>query len=383
MNRHRHFPSLLFVLICYPLFAAEAKEVEFRYDRADAQSVGLVGEFNSWKSQPMTKGADGVWGITVPLAAGTYAYKFLVNGSEWVFDPQNQQRKQDNGIDNSAITVADENALGSVATPTATAAGAVADLPVKTGEVILFDAPLSPAEQRLATEDNNPATTTAHIALGVPENFDPTKSWPLLIISATVDASNIELLGAYQQDALAAGWVIMAADGAIKPKDDRTPRRLAMIEAGLDFLVAHWPAAKTWPIAAGGFSGGAKRSGFVAAALMKEQRRVIGILMGGCNEDTATEASKRYTPPYAFRLLPIFLSSGATDTIATPEMVHYVEHSMKSNGFRNVRFASYPGAHEVYHPHTTEALQWFATGPASGASPPPKKSDFDRFFKKP
>lgn len=335
----------------------------------------------------MTKGTDGVWTITVPLSPGTYAYKFLVNGSEWLFDPQNQQRKQNNGIDNSSIEVADESPLGSVAPPAPTvsaqAASSSSDLPVKPGEVIQFDAPLSASEQRQAMEDSNPATTTARVALGVPADFDPAKSWPLLIISATVDASSIELLGAYQQDALAAGWVIMAADGAIKPKDDRTPRRLAMIEAGLDFLAAHWPAAKTWPIAAGGFSGGAKRSGFVAAPLLKEQRHVVGILMGGCNEDTATAGLKRFTPPYAFKLLPIFLSSGATDTIASPEMVHYVERSMKNNGFRNVRFESYPGAHDVYPPHTTEALRWFLAGPASGATPTPKKSDFESFFKKP
>ncbi len=375
------FPSLLLFWSACRFYALSAKDVEFRLERPDAQTASLAGEFNDWKGQPMTKGTDGVWTITVPLSAGTYAYKFLVNGSEWLFDPQNQQRKQNNGIDNSAIEVTDESALGSVATPAPAATSS--DLPVKPGEVIQFDAPLSATEQHQAMEDSNPATTTARIALGVPANFDPAKSWPLLIISATVDASSIELLGAYQQAALEAGWVIMAADGAIKPKDDRTPRRLAMIEAGLDFLAAHWPAAKTWPIAAGGFSGGAKRSGFVAAALMKEQRHVIGILMGGCNEDTATAGMKRSTPPYGFKLLPIFLSSGATDTIASPEMVRYVEHSMKNSGFRNVRFESYPGAHEVYPAHTTAALEWFVAGPANSAIPPPKKSDFDSFFKKP
>jgi hypothetical protein len=53
-----------------------------------------------------------------------------------------------------------------------------------------------------------------------------------------VAAPSIELLGAYQQEVLAAGWVIIAADGPIKPKDDNTERRLATIEAGLDFLSA-------------------------------------------------------------------------------------------------------------------------------------------------
>ena len=80
--------------------------------------------------------------------------------------------------------------------------------------------------------------------------------------------------------------------------------------------------------------------------------------MGGCNADTASDAAKHMSPPYSYKLVPIFLSSGTTDTIADPEMIHWVERSMKSNGFRKVRFESYPGAHDVYPAHTTDALQW-------------------------
>lgn len=63
-------------------------------------------------------------------------------------------------------------------------------------------------------------------------------------------------------------------------------------------------------------------------------------------------------------------------------MIHWVERSMKSNGFRNVRFESYQGAHDVYPPHTTEALQWFVTAATSGGATPMPKSSFDSFFKK-
>jgi predicted esterase len=216
----------------------------------------------------------------------------------------------------------------------------------------------------------------------VPSNFDPQKSWPLLLISATVDASSIELLSAYQREALAAGWVIIAADSPVKPKDDNTERRLATIEAGLDFLDAHWPAARNWPIACGGFSGGAKRSGYVAAALTRQQRRIIGMLMGGCNEDKATAGLKRFNPSVTFKGVPIFLSSGMTDQVATPSMIQYVEKSMKFSGFRKVRLETYPGAHDVYPEHTTAALQWFVASSPGGASPSPH-SDFDKFFKKP
>src|SRR5207247_517519 len=52
----------------------------------------------------------GSWSLTIPLAPGTYGYKFLVNGSDWVFDPTNSNRKTVNGIENSAIEVSSTNA---------------------------------------------------------------------------------------------------------------------------------------------------------------------------------------------------------------------------------------------------------------------------------
>ena len=58
-------PSALCALLLCTLFAfALAKQQEFRLHRPDAQSVGLVGEFNGWKSQPMARGKDGSWTIT-------------------------------------------------------------------------------------------------------------------------------------------------------------------------------------------------------------------------------------------------------------------------------------------------------------------------------
>ncbi|MBA2434366.1 MAG: hypothetical protein M3480_02480 [Verrucomicrobiota bacterium] len=44
--------------------------------------------------------------------------------------------------------------------------------------------------------------------------------------------------------------------------------------------------------------------------------------------------------------------------------------SLKSDGFRKVRFESYPGAHEGFPEHTTAALQWSLSQTAgSGATP--------------
>jgi 1,4-alpha-glucan branching enzyme len=70
--------------------ADEAKSVqEFFYRAPEANSVQLVGDFTHWQRQPinLVKGANGVWKTSVALAAGTYHYRFLVDGA-WCDDPQ-------------------------------------------------------------------------------------------------------------------------------------------------------------------------------------------------------------------------------------------------------------------------------------------------------
>lgn|SRR6266480_5699002 len=84
---------------------ATAGEQEFRYKAPGANSVELMGEWNGWKAVPMTKGDDGVWTAKVSLSTGTHAYKFLVNGTDWVFDPENSNRKTVDGVENSAIEI--------------------------------------------------------------------------------------------------------------------------------------------------------------------------------------------------------------------------------------------------------------------------------------
>ena len=76
---------------------AKADDHEFRYKAPGATSVELMCENNGWKSVAMTKGDDGVWTAKVTLAPGTYAYKFLVDGKDWVFDPDNSNKKTVDG----------------------------------------------------------------------------------------------------------------------------------------------------------------------------------------------------------------------------------------------------------------------------------------------
>jgi 1,4-alpha-glucan branching enzyme len=84
--------------------SAFAEEHEFRYKAPNAKSVELMCEFNGWKGVPMTKGDDGTWTVKVTLPSGKHAYKFLVDGNDWVMDPNATEKKTVDGVENSAVS---------------------------------------------------------------------------------------------------------------------------------------------------------------------------------------------------------------------------------------------------------------------------------------
>ncbi len=51
--------------------------------------VNVPGDFNNWSTDAdaMTRGDDGVWRVTIPLDEGVHHYKFVIDGSQWVNDP--------------------------------------------------------------------------------------------------------------------------------------------------------------------------------------------------------------------------------------------------------------------------------------------------------
>jgi hypothetical protein len=66
------------------------RPVEFVLVAPTAQSVALVGDFNAWDpaATPMLKTSDpGVWRLRVTLAPGLHLYGFVLDGRDWVTDP--------------------------------------------------------------------------------------------------------------------------------------------------------------------------------------------------------------------------------------------------------------------------------------------------------
>ena len=79
----------------------------------------------------------------------------------------------------------------------------------------------------------------------------------------------------------------------------------------------------------------------------------------GCNEDRATDALRWHKPSPGFLKVPIFLSSGARDTIATPADHERVAAEMAAHGFTTIRCERHDDGHVVNDSHLSIALRWF------------------------
>ena len=60
-----------------------------KLDKRDVRSVSVVGNFNGWdvRADPMTPQSGGSWQTRMWVVPGTYEYKFVVNGEQWLRDP--------------------------------------------------------------------------------------------------------------------------------------------------------------------------------------------------------------------------------------------------------------------------------------------------------
>ncbi len=127
----RNSLALLFACVIFGLTAgsAFAADVTFHFSAPGASTVHLAGEFNSWNpgAQKMTDTGGGAWKTTIKLQPGAYAYKFVVNGTDWKEDPNAAESTDDGfGGKNSLVTVGADNMTAGTggAAPAATTAAA-------------------------------------------------------------------------------------------------------------------------------------------------------------------------------------------------------------------------------------------------------------------
>ncbi len=88
--------------------AAAKKAVTFSVHAEKGKAVYVAGEFNAWNptaKKMAYKARAGLYTATVRLAAGTYQYKFVIDGT-WCADPANENAvPNDQGTFNSVIEV--------------------------------------------------------------------------------------------------------------------------------------------------------------------------------------------------------------------------------------------------------------------------------------
>lgn len=159
------FPRFIVpVLAALLTIAATCGATTFRFDDPEATSVDVAGEFNNWRPEPLQRDGDGPWTVTLDLAPGHYAYKFLVNGETWTLDPANPARKFVDEIENSSIIVGEDGATvpadaaaTPVATPVATPAASYAD-----GQAWTFTLSAPAAREVFVAGSFNGWNTTSH-----------------------------------------------------------------------------------------------------------------------------------------------------------------------------------------------------------------------------
>jgi hypothetical protein len=252
--------------------------------------------------------------------------------------------------------------LASLSLPLAATAATIAGKEAKPGPLVEIQFPVSKYFQDMAAQGGNPRPATGRAVLSFPPGFDPARRWPIMIVTSTTDFHRTSPMDAeaYHPPADAEGWVILASDATIKATHDSTPWRLAMLGAALDAMRKDWPQSRNWPVAFVGFSGGAKRSCLLGAMMAKGRAvNICGFFLSGMNDDKLSESYKTYQPGPKFLNIPVWMSSGMTDEIATPSLTGQVAANMRRTGFKQVRLEHFIGVHQLKRSEVKLALRWF------------------------
>jgi hypothetical protein len=254
------------------------------------------------------------------------------------------------------------NVVSTFAAEAAQASLNFAGVPFSPGSTVRANVSLSALEKSYAGQGANPVPPYALAVLATPVNFDPTKSWPVLIPCSTSDfkrQNRDDLIQFYQRVGLSEGWVLLAGDGPQHAKNDNAAWRESMTLAAIDALHRSFPGSEKWPMACAGFSGGGKGVGYVAPFLARYGCHIVGIYITGANEDHLSDGYARLQPGADFLNTPIYFSAGHEDRIATLQQQYDVVGFIKRTGFNRIRIGTFRGGHEVNDAQTSIALRWF------------------------
>lgn len=206
--------------------------------------------------------------------------------------------------------------------------------------------------------------TRAAVTVAVPAGFRAEEAMPILVVSATSGVPSRVLLRDYAKAAADIGWVLVAADAEpeVARAEDQVALRIVLAAAAIAGLRVQWPASAQSPLAFGGFSGGAKHAGWLAASFARRGRSVIGVYLSGVNEETLSQGMSGFEiKDEAFKRVRVFVQAGLKDEIAAPDDVRNVMASLERAGFSRTKVAWTSGGHEVEPESLRGALRWFTT----------------------
>ena len=235
--------------------------------------------------------------------------------------------------------------------------------PLETGgKMNTYEYPYDAETQERVTKKLKGKDTGYKIAIAVPADFDPSKPQRVFIANTAVNnddqarSGNFGVFGMYAPACVANGWICLAYDTSIGRANHNTDILCAFAK-----LKSVWPGITGWDFAVGGFSGGAKGCFYPCGYLVKNDYRVTGAFLGGCNADFSAKGKELYNAPSGgYRKIKVFMSTGKTDDLVSEGSVKGVLASLKANGMRITRSEFFDGGHSFHKPHFEDALKWFA-----------------------
>lgn len=251
---------------------------------------------------------------------------------------------------------------GALLSPPAAEAATLAGQIVRPAGTLEIQFPIEKSFQDVAAQGGNPRPTQGRALVSFPKGFDPARSCPILVVTSTADANRTSLMDEpfYERPATVEGWIVLATDATIRPRDDSATWRLGPLGGALELIHKQWPQSKQWPVAFAGFSGGAKSSQVLGALLASSGGiKICGFFLAGINDDRLGPAYKLFHLSSDFLNVPIWLSSGMNDPRAPYGAHEHVRASLVNTGFKRVRLEPFPGGHEVDAAQVQLALRWF------------------------
>src|SRR5207245_1351234 len=122
-------------------------------------------------------------------------------------------------------------------------------VPFSPGSTVRANVPLSPQEKSYAAQGGNPVPANATAVFATPSNFDPTKSWPVLVICSTSDfkrQNRDDLADFYRRVGLSEGWGLLAGGGPQHAKNDNVAGGGSMTMAAVDAVAWSFAGAGDW-----------------------------------------------------------------------------------------------------------------------------------------